>query len=294
MNRLQKKCLIGAVGMHLLLLLILLVGPAFLSSKVEPEPVIIELVNMKVTDGKTQGGGNPAVTLPPPPKAVEQPSPPKPEPIKEEVKLPPPKPEPKPEPKPKHEAEVPVAEPKKIVQPKPDPKPAPKPEVKTATKPKLELKPVVRNPSAQPTAAKNTAAEQQQKALQELAKNLSSARANIQSKMSSSTSVEMPGVGGEAFVPYAQLVKAMYDRAWLDPQDVADDNANVKVEVIIERRGNVVSAKILSRSGNPAMDKSVQRALDRVQFIAPFPDGSRDQRRVFILNFNLKAKRLTG
>jgi hypothetical protein len=33
MNRLNQKCFVGSAGFHLLLMVILLVGPAFLSSK---------------------------------------------------------------------------------------------------------------------------------------------------------------------------------------------------------------------------------------------------------------------
>jgi hypothetical protein len=40
------------------------------------------------------------------------------------------------------------------------------------------------------------------------------------------------------------------------------------------------------------VDKSVQRTLDRVTFIAPFPEGAKDKQRTYTINFNLKAKRL--
>ena len=39
MNRLQKKCFIASAGMHLLLVLILIIGPAFLSSKSKIEDI---------------------------------------------------------------------------------------------------------------------------------------------------------------------------------------------------------------------------------------------------------------
>jgi hypothetical protein len=34
----------------------------------------------------------------------------------------------------------------------------------------------------------------------------------------------------------------------------------------------------------------VQRTLDRVTKLEPFPDGSTDKERTYIINFNLKAK----
>jgi hypothetical protein len=40
------------------------------------------------------------------------------------------------------------------------------------------------------------------------------------------------------------------------------------------------------------VDASVQRSLDRVTTIGrPFPEGSKDQQRTYILKFDLRAKR---
>jgi hypothetical protein len=38
----------------------------------------------------------------------------------------------------------------------------------------------------------------------------------------------------------------------------------------------------------------VQRTLDRETFVAPFPDDWKENERTFIINFNLKAKRMLG
>lgn len=307
MSRLQKKCLIASAGMHALLCVILLVGPAFLSKKKpEPAPDFIELIpgDFKVTDAQTQGGGNPNVTeVPPPQPTPPPPPPPEQEPPKEEVR--PPKPEPeklqKPE-EPKQvnkEAEIPEVKPTKpTVKPNLNPIPpkTPTADKKTSNdKPKVNLNPTVRKPTpSDKQAAKNTAADKQSQIWKEIAKNVGGASKAIASRKSTGTTVEMPGTGGEYFVNYTHLVKAKYDQAWLDPTDVSDENTNVKVEITVERSGNVINSRILDRSGNSAMDKSVQRALERVNFIAPFPEGSKEQQRTFILNFNLKAKRMTG
>jgi outer membrane biosynthesis protein TonB len=56
----------------------------------------------------------------------------------------------------------------------------------------------------------------------------------------------------------------------------------------------VISALILSPSGDANVDSSVQRTLDRVTFVAPFPDGATEKERTFIINFNLKTKRMLG
>ncbi len=44
----------------------------------------------------------------------------------------------------------------------------------------------------------------------------------------------------------------------------------------------------------PVWTPACSRTLDRVTFIAPFPDGSTEKQKTFIINFNLKAKRMLG
>ena len=106
--------------------------------------------------------------------------------------------------------------------------------------------------------------------------------------------MEISGPGGEAFVNYAQWVKTVYEDAWVIPNDLLDEDSTAKVVITIARNGHVLSARIERRSGNSILDKSVQRTLDKVKFVAPFPEGSREEQRTFTINFNLQAKRLTG
>ena len=110
----------------------------------------------------------------------------------------------------------------------------------------------------------------------------------------SGTKVDVGGEGGEAYAGYASFVQAIYDDAWQMARDLSDDNFKTKVSVTISRDGTVTSARIIKHSGNSAMDKSVQKALDKVKFVQPFPAGSTDSERTFIINFNLEAKRLIG
>ena len=114
--------------------------------------------------------------------------------------------------------------------------------------------------------------------------------------MSAGTTIEPLGPGGEAYADYGQVVKSLYDQAWIDPGEVSDDAATVKVKVVIARDGEVVSDSMVKRSGIPALDKSVQNALDRVRArgLPPFPEGAKEIQRTYIINFNLKAKRLVG
>ena len=54
----------------------------------------------------------------------------------------------------------------------------------------------------------------------------------------------------------------------------------------IDRNGRVLSARIIRRTGDAALDKSVQRALDKVRSVGKsFPSSSRDTKRTFTLDF---------
>jgi len=297
MNRLQKKCLIASMALHALLCLILLVGPAFLSSKQQFSDLpVLEVIPDKLKDLPFSGGGNPNVK--PPPAAPQA----------QAVQLPPPVQTRPPEPVPK-QAEVrskPPPETQKEPKPEPDAvsidkkRERPKPQIK------VENKIVTRSPNkpTEKTATKSeeedakvqarAAAEARRRTAQQILASISDSSQRISQNLSTGTTIEQPGPGGAAYANYAQVVKTIYDRAWIDPEDVADSDSTVQVKVVIARDGRVISDSILKRSGIPALDKSVQNALDRVQQLTPFPEASKDAQRTFIINFNLKAKRLLG
>ena len=104
----------------------------------------------------------------------------------------------------------------------------------------------------------------------------------------------MRGDSSASAANYAPVVKSVYEQAWTPPDDTASDDANIKVRVTIARDGTVISARVIGPSGDASVDKSVRSTLERVQFIAPFPSGSTDRERSYIINFNLKAKRMLG
>jgi TonB family protein len=87
-------------------------------------------------------------------------------------------------------------------------------------------------------------------------------------------------------------VRRIYTEAWRIPDDVTDDEAIIKVSVTIARTGHVISSRILQSSGSRLVDKSIQATLDRVTFVRPFPDGSKDSQNTFNITFSLKAKKL--
>ncbi len=268
MNRLQKKCLVAATGFHLLLAVILVVGPAFLSRN---DPVddlpLLEFIPVITTDEQVSGGGS--RTAPPP-----QPQPPTPQPQ-------PPKPQPQP---PKVDPVVRV-EPPKVVTPEPTPVPKKQP-------PKISLKPVPRPQTTKATPKQQTPPREDAQQREQLNASLKALRQNL----SSSTEIELPGPGGGG-VPYANFeraVKKIYTDAWIVPDGVTDNQATVIAQVTIARDGTVVNARIIKSSGNPLADRSVQATLDRVRTTVPLPPGTKENQRTLTIEFNVKAKQLLG
>lgn len=276
MNRTQKKCFMAATGMHLLLLVILFVGPAFLSSseKSDNRPPI-DFVALKTIDEALAGGGSPNARPPAPvpvaPKvATPQPAPPAPR--------------------------VEKVEPPKVETPERDTF-----DIKPAKKlPRVNLKPVVRpkNSSAKvkPTtnpASDPDAADEKQTRLASAARN---AAKNLHGALSTGTTVEMPGPGGGG-VPYANFldaVKKVYSDAWIVPDGVTDEEATATASVTIARDGTVVNSRMIQSSGNVLADQSVEMVLRRVTFAAPLPDGAKESQRTVTIKFNVKAKRGLG
>jgi TonB family protein len=266
MNRLQKKCVIATTGFHLLLLVILLVGPAFFWAREKPDDTpVLDMIPANLIDAATTGvgGAEPPPAPTPPPPTPPAPTPPAPTP-------PPPKP-------------VPV--PEKFVEPVKPVKPVKETVQKPAT-PKVNMEVTERivpknNPTQTTTSPDNSKAINS--TLRALRKNLSSA-----------TEIAPIGNSSAAAANYGQVVKSVYEQAWVLPDDVEADQANTKVRVTIASDGTVISARIITGSGDAKLDASVQRTLDRVQFIAPFPSGSTDKERTYIINFNPQIKRMLG
>jgi TonB family protein len=282
MNRLQKKCFIASAGLHLLLALILVIGPAFLSAKNKTEEMqTIDLIPNKLIDAAFSGGGNPN-TRPPPP-APPVPAVPQPREVAPAEQKPEPKPDPVKPVKPVVESLEARKEPTR-----------PKPEITTtAVSRTADSQKKPKQPSDADSRAKKEADEHRKAAAALIART----SRNLRNDLSPATAIDInpgPGGGGEAYANYAQVVKSIYEHAWLPPDDNSSDDAITKVSVTIFRSGQVKSSRIIRGSGDSSVDRSIQRTLDRVTFIAPFPEGTKDQERTFTINFNLKAKRLAG
>ena len=77
MNRLQKKCVLVTAGIHLLLLTILVVGPAFFSPRPKADDLtVLDVIPARLIDANFNSGV--ANAAPPPPAEVTPPQPPPP------------------------------------------------------------------------------------------------------------------------------------------------------------------------------------------------------------------------
>ncbi len=280
MDRLAKKCVITSGIMHGTLVLLLIVGPAFLSSDSQPDTtqILTFIPDNALSSGAavlgqgTLNGGRSAPT-PPEPKPVELP---KPLPV------------------------VKIAEPRN--DPKPvDPLPKPNPDSTDPTdkprKPQISLIPIVRKPSTTTPKPNTTAAAEKAKAKAEAdkaARTVQTALNNISRNASTGVDVTTPGTptgSGPSVAAFNDILKSIYFNNWHEPSDVTSEDGVVKVTVTVARDGSVIASRISKSSGDAAVDRSVQRTLENVTFIKPFPEDWKESQRQFQLSFSLKAKR---
>ena len=289
MDRLAKKCVIASGIVHGTLVLVLIVGPAFLGSdeqNITPDK-FIDYIPYKTIEESLSGGGNPNV-----PNVVPPPEPPKP-PV---VRTAPPTP-----PKVVENVEQPKDNDKTIKDVVKDPKPdkdsleVNKPKANKIVLVRVNDKTSAKSKEAAKADAK-TAREADDKKRQEIARNIDNATSTIRSSASGGVQIELRGPGGGG-IPYAgfnQTLASTYMRQWIAPSDAADSDAKVIVSVTLNRNGSVVSSRITKSSGNADLDRSVQQALDKVSFVAPFPEAVKDLQKTFHLEFDPKTKRMMG
>jgi TonB family protein len=310
MKRLQRKCLVASAFTHGLLLVLVVVGSAFISHKPPIDAPAFELFDMQavvVNEPNVLRGGNPNVTTPP----QSVPQTPSAQPAVQE-----PKPELKSPEAVKEPAKEPVKEPVKPVvqEPRPEPKkqidpdnfdlkraitkaPTPKPE-KPPSKfdfGKAETKTII--PSKDSSDSQENSRAQEKRMAQARAEAISGALKHVQGGLSSvGTSYEIPGPGGAAYVSYGITLRNFYEKAWIPPVAARGDEPTVEVEVVIAKDGTILSQRIVKKAGRRELDNSVQNTLNRVfKAKAPkFPEGSTDEKRTFRINFNLTDKVSVG
>ena len=290
MNRFQKKCLIATAGFHLLLVLTIIFGSAFFTSHTKPDDTqLLDVIPANLIDAAFSSGVKAA--QPPAPTPVAQPQP-QPQSTPPQPTPPPPKPVVTPPTLMERVEKIFKSEPQKLppddLKPVDNTEPIPKPH-----KIQVDLKPVVHNVSKASDTSDADAREAAKEAKRR-AKAIANAARAIKENSSSATTVEMKGESSVSYANYASVVKSVYDQAWTPPDDMAGDDANTKVSVTIGSDGTVISSRIIEKSGDARVDASVQRTLDRVNFVAPFPDGAKEKERTFIINFNPQAKRMLG
>ena len=109
------------------------------------------------------------------------------------------------------------------------------------------------------------------------------------------TAVDIPlgvtGDGGQEATNFRDLVFTKYNNAWDPPPELEDSRASTMVSITITPDGRVAESRVVKRSGNRLMDRSVEAALAKVTFIAPFPGGPAKRPRTYFINFNLLTKR---
>jgi TonB family protein len=307
MSRLQKKCLIASGALHVLLLLVLLMTSAFLIKEEEPvdQQVLRFVPDHLVEEPLRQPAAAQAAAQPPP---VQQTPPPQVEPPPRQQE-PSPKVEPKPpEPKPEHI--------KPRVEPKPTPKPEPKDEPKKLEPPKPKPEPV-KQPAPRPievnlkTTVRSNADAIQKQREQQLAEERKQQElhkqrtedalrrvTNLEARLTESkvgaTAVDF-GTVGVSYASYDSWVQKVYWDAWRPPNDLAAGRSIVKVKVVIRRDGTVESATVTGASGTAALDNNIRQLLARVKTMGrPFPEGAKEAKRTYNIDFNLEAKLGSG
>ena len=171
---------------------------------------------------------------------------------------------------------------------KPTP-PKPKPVKITKPKPqiKVNLKPTIRRPDSSKVKAQQEAAERARKAYAKRQETLNNSINRLSSNLSGSTAVNAP-LGRLAAANYESLIRKKYMDATFHPGAINRDPV-VKVRLVIARSGNVLSAQIINNSGVTSWDRAVQKSLDRVKHIAPFPKSISGSKKTFTLNFNSRS-----
>ena len=278
MTRLLKKCIFLSIGLHVVVAALLIAAAAFFITKPEKVTPTLSMIAPEVLDNLLNPQTAPAQT-----RITPTPTPPQP-PVQRNRASEPPTPRP-----PKKVAPVPTPTlPKKVSTPKkttrtPKSTPANKrPAIKINTSTKTV------NGGGSTSRPPVTTAKSPSVNTEGLGKTVK----NLRTQLSAGIKVNVSGANAAAFTSYAQYVVSVYRRTWepLIPKTLARSRVAV-VSVTVDRTGKVLSARIVRKTGDAALDRSVQSALDRVRSIGkPFPSGSNDSKRTFTLDFTPRIR----
>ncbi len=276
--RLKSGCMLASALAHAVLLAVLIVTPAFKSTRRQP----LEAPPLLLLPGSFfEAPPGPPASAPEPRREPEA----QPEPAQA------PQPARQPEPQPEPEAPQPrtqsAPEPRRVQEtprPKPDPEPARTPPRRREFN-LSEAKPVNRPKPSETPREPDRSAER----LRELDRRLANAAGSLaDSARRSTVKIELSG-GGGAGSSNAWNVRAAYDAAWIAPSGVADPNATAEVEVVLRADGTVASARIARRSGVAALDRSVELAIGKVRRVTPWEPLGPGETITFTIGFNLRS-----
>ena len=275
MSRLLKKCIFLSIGLHVLVAALLIAAAVFFIAKPDKVQPTLSMIAPEVLDNIL----NPKPTKPSPVKPAPT--------VRRNVVPQPPKPV-------QPNTVVPIP-PRKVQNPPAPKKPAPLPK---ATKPTRPKRPSSKNIRIE-TSTKNVGSNAPKPVTTPVptrpkvdSSKLTGRVKSLRSQLSAAIKVNVSGANAAAFTSYAQYVVSVYRRTWqpLIPKNLTRSRVAV-VEVTIDRTGRVLSSRITRKTGDAALDRSVQSALDRVKTIGKaFPAGSKDSKRTFTLDFTPRIR----
>lgn len=324
MDRTQKRCLVGSVAFHGILIMVLILAAAFAPKPEIPSVAFLELLptDLMLTDGDQIGGGNPnakrppaqstqppSQTLTPPPKEVTKdtkpPVPPKIEKRAEPKAEKPEKPEPKNERIAAKDLPANKNEPKEKPQDVDNTRRAAKPAIQVAgkkvTRPTnteeesrkereaTERREREEREEREASDRRREAIESANAARRNIASRIQSGAETISSGVGSASVLEIPGPGGQAYAPYISYLGTFYRERWKSPRSVARARASVGASVEVAKDGTVLDFKLTEPSGVREVDESVREVLRRYPKLRPLPDTTKDSKRIFTIQFRLDA-----
>ena len=273
MSRLLKKCLFLSIGLHILLAAALLICTAFFVVKPEKIMPTLSMIAPDVLDNllNPRPVSTPRKNPNPPVRRIVTPAPPR------KVTPAPPR-------------KVTPTPPRKVTPKKQSPSLKPT-KSKVTPKPTRKTIKIAQNTQTSKGATGRPKKNTHPKAPPVSAKQLNTIK-SMRNQLSAAINVNVAGANAAAFTSYANFVVGVYRRTWepLIPSGLARSRI-AKVSVTIRRDGRVLSARIIRKTGDAALDRSVQRALDRVKTIGKsFPLGSKDSQRTFTLDFTPRIR----
>lgn len=271
MTRLLKKCIFLSIGLHVLVAALLIAVAAFFITKPEKVAPTLSMIAPEVLDDLLNPQSAPVQTR-------VTPTPPQP-PVQRNRTPEPPAPRP-----PKKVAPVPTPTPPKKASPA---KKTTRPPKSTPAKNRPAIKINSSTKTVNGGGSTSRPPEAPPKRPSVNTEGLGKTVKNLRTQLSAGIKVNVSGANAAAFTSYAQYVVSVYRRTWepLIPKTLARSRVTV-VSVTVDRTGRVLSARVVRKTGDAALDRSVQSALDRVRSIGkPFPSGSNDSKRTFTLDF---------